>query len=811
MCQMCFFVPPSGDCMFRRPEPGTPVATVEEVTDSTSSAVTLLAVGSDFLGTVASSSDRDYFTVALEAGKTYGFWLETRGEGEWDPDLFLYSAGFVDERSFDNGPGLNSYLTFTPGADTTVNLLVEGYLSSGDYTLSIRELPQKPFASVDDLADYLTHGYWEDTDRTWHAFDVSSDRIITVNLAGLTAEGQQLANWAMEAWEYVTGLEFQSITDGTADITFDDEDLYSAYASYVASGNTTVSSFVNVGQGWLEIYGTSLGSYSFQTYIHEIGHALGLGHQGFYNFTGTFANQALVANDSWSMSIMSYWNQDVNPNDPGTFAYLLTPMIADIVAIQSLYGAPRNGVTAGNTVWGEGTTLTGYLGDWFRQVFDGTPDMAQFAFTLYDQGGYDRVRFTTDTTDQIVNLAPESRWSVLGGTGNVFVARGTVIEAYEAGTGNDSVVGNHVNNALTGNAGQDTLYGEGANDVLRGGAGDDLLFGGSGADLLEGGDGADIGSGGTGSDRLFGGNAADTLHGNEGQDRLFGGSGADRLFGGADADTLTGGGDGDTLYGGNGDDRLDGGDFLDFLYGDAGADRLFGGAGDDRLYGGDDADSLFGGAGIDTVFGGQGANHLSGGAGNDDVYGGGDDDRMFGDIGNDWLEGNAGNDTISGGAGADTIYGMDDNDFLMGLGGNDWVYGGAGDDLIWAGDGDDNAGGGSGNDTVTGGGGHDRLDGEDGDDLLIGGDGDDVYAGGAGSDTFRFTAGHDQILDFTLGEDWIQISSVTGVFDWDTLTLVGYSDTDFVWHEFELSPNHTLRVYGVSDVESLRDYVLFVP
>ena len=53
--------------------------------------------------------------------------------------------------------------------------------------------------------------------------------------------------------------------------------------SQVGFNGYITSSFVNVSTNWLRDFGTSIDSYSLTTYIHEIGHALGLGHQGYYN------------------------------------------------------------------------------------------------------------------------------------------------------------------------------------------------------------------------------------------------------------------------------------------------------------------------------------------------------------------------------------------------------------------------------------------------------------------------------------------------------------------------------------------------
>ncbi len=345
-------------------------------------------------------------------------------------------------------------------------------------------------ASLDVLADYLIEGYWRAAGTGPRAFDVTGDTIITYDISGLTAAGRRLAIWAMEAWEMVANIDFRAAT-GSADITFDDA-MRGAVASSSFWQGVILSSRVNVGTDWLAAYGTGYASYSFQTYIHEIGHALGLGHQGGYNGGAVFPRDALFANDSWSVSVMSYFDQDRNPNDPSRYATLLTPMGADIVAIQRLYGAPQGGATAGDTVWGEGTTLTHSLGAFLADATGSGSGLAGLAFTLFDEGGRDTIRLAGDRSDQVVTLVAEARSSVMGGVGNLFIARGTVIENFVAGQGNDRITGNGAANWLIGNGGQDSLSGAAGRDRLDGGAGRDLLIGGAGDDRLTGGAGADV-------------------------------------------------------------------------------------------------------------------------------------------------------------------------------------------------------------------------------------------------------------------------------------------------------------------------------
>ena len=50
-----------------------------------------------------------------------------------------------------------------------------------------------------------------------------------------------------------------------------------------------------------------------------------------------------------------------------------------------------------------------------------------------------------------------------------------------------------------------------------------------------------------------------------------------------------------------------------------------------------------------------------------------------------------------------------------------------------------------------------------GDDILDGGAGNDRLKGGEGSDVFVFSAGRDVVLDFTPGEDVLDLSGAAGI------------------------------------------------
>jgi serralysin len=111
-------------------------------------------------------------------------------------------------------------------------------------------------------------------------------------------------------------------------------------------------------------------------------------------------------------------------------------------------------------------------------------------------------------------------------------------------------------------------------------------------------------------------------------------------------------------------------------------------------------------------------------------------------------------------SGADTFILSSGADWADGRGGNDQMYGNGGNDALLGGGGDDRLFGGSGNDKLVGGSGNDRL---------TGGTGRDNMTGNVGADSFIFTkmsdsainsAKSDVIVDFTQGQDKIDLSFI---------------------------------------------------
>jgi serralysin len=724
----------------------------------TSSTTTSIKVGETKTSALEVKGDHDWFKITLNAGQEIIVTLN--GVTLEDPYLYIRnSAGNVVKDNDDISAGVirDSKLSFVaPTAGTyyiDVGAFAEDY--TGTYELSVKPYTPPPLGTLDQIANQLVEGYWGGDD---HHFNVTQGGSISVNVTGLTPAGQNLAREALSVWADAIGITFREVTTG-GQIKFDDEEE-GAYADGNWSNGITSSAFVNVSKQWLTDYGTSLEDYPFQTYIHEIGHALGLGHAGNYNGSAEYRYDALYSNEGWPTSVMSYFNQTENTyfSEQGfSAAPVTTPMLGDLVAVSRMYGL--------STTTRTGDTTYGFNSNAGRAMFDASKHPG-VAYTVFDSGGNDTLDYSGFGARQLINLESEAFSNVGGLSGNIAIARGTTIENAIGGSGSDEIRGNAAANRLEGRAGNDELFGAAGNDLLIGGAGDDRLIGGSGADTAgyAGATGAVAVDLGAGSAKSLGANDAAGI----GLDTLVE---IENVVGSAHADTITGNAAANRLEGGAGNDVIDGA---------AGADQMVGAAGDDVFYVDSSGDSVVeaAGEGSDHVHssvtyvlganierltlrgttaisatGNALANALYGNAAANALYGLAGDDSLFGEAGNDRLDGGAGADRMTGGQGNDSYYVDSGSDVTIELAGEgtDHVHS-TGSYTLKANVerltllGTSNASG-TGNElgnALTGNAAANRLYGLDGADTLRGQAGNDRLDGGAGGDKMYGGAGNDR-------------------------------------------------------------------
>lgn len=288
---------------------------------------------------------------------------------------------------------------------------------------------------------------------------------------------QAILKSALQTWDDLISSSFLLTSATTSNMEFG----YSSTISDFAHSYLPFSGSVWFDSSAADLKAPKIGSYGFETFIHETGHALGLEHMGSYNGIGAWTPSSYQDSTVWS--VMSYFGPNMRAGNglvawadwigsDGILYSPQTPMVNDALAIQTIYGADTQ-TRLGATVYGFNAQGLGQA----SSILDFSKNLHP-VLTIFDSEGTDTLDLSGWNTASTLDLRPGAYSSANAMTNNIGIAKSCLIENGTTGGGNDSLTGNDGDNFLQGGGGNDNFYPTAGQDILDGGSGfDSAIFG----------------------------------------------------------------------------------------------------------------------------------------------------------------------------------------------------------------------------------------------------------------------------------------------------------------------------------------------
>lgn len=453
-------------------------------------------------GSLAVTTDRDFFSVFLNAGERLILDVDNT-TGGLDSLLRIYGTNGVeigdgdgfDDSALDPGSApapysnsmtLDSGISFRAPAAGTYTFSVEAWLdpqtgqrSTGGYSLNVSVGPPGTAAEIqeEDIQALISGARWNSATLTFgfpqspseYPAGTTGEGELTRNFEGFNAVQQNAVRATLNEVAYISNLNFSEnfSSPGTANLRYAmSDEANPAYALLPTGSPRSGTSFYRNTGGTFD--NPIRGGYAYMTILHETGHALGLKH-------GHELPALSPGHDSIQFSVMTYRGYIGDPLDDGgyrneTFGFAQSFMMYDIAALQRMYGADFT-ANGGDTTYSWNPNSGQMI---INGVGQAVPGANRILLTVWDGGGNDTYNLSNYANGTIIDLRPGEFSTTsqvqlanlglnnyaIGNVANALLFNGdtrSLIENAIGGGGGDVLIANQAVNGLTGGAGGDTF------------------------------------------------------------------------------------------------------------------------------------------------------------------------------------------------------------------------------------------------------------------------------------------------------------------------------------------------------------------